>query len=202
VKSDAKDAHDERRGRARREPGWCPRSEPQRERERARQEQASNTTVRQFAERWLTFHVDPNCREHTAEQYRSTLTRHVYPSLGDVPLGDLKRRHIKDFFAAKDAEGLARGTLKNIWVPLCAMLNAAVEDELIPGNPAARHWKRQRGRTERGARKVTALTAGELSLVLGVAARTSPSMPTFYAYWRGPAYGSAKRAGSSGTILI
>jgi integrase len=49
------------------------------------------------------------------------------------------------------------------------MLNAAEEEERIAGNPAARLFKRQRGRTEHEAKKVTTLTEEELAKVLTVA---------------------------------
>ena len=147
----------------------------QQQEEMERANRARAVTVREYAERWLTVHVGPNCRERTAEQYRSTLTRHLYPALGNVPLGELKRRQVKDFFATKAAEGLSHGTLKNVWVPLCAMLNGAVEDELILGNPAARLWRRRRARTEQEARKrPTALSADELAAVLRAADEHSP----------------------------
>jgi integrase len=181
LKSAAIREHDERRVRAQREPGWCPRSERHAAQELVRQQaearrndEARAITLREYSEHWLRVHVEPNCRERTVEQYRSALSRHVYPVLGGVPLGALKRTQVKEFFATKAAEGLARGTLRNIAVPLSAMLNAAVEDERIPGNPAARLWRHQRGRTEREARKVTALSAAELGRVLQAAKEHHP----------------------------
>ena len=42
-----------------------------------RANRARAVTVREYAERWLTVHVGPNCRERTAEGYRSTLTQHL-----------------------------------------------------------------------------------------------------------------------------
>ena len=174
LKPEAMRLYHVRRNRARSEPGWCPLTERREAVHRARQweeglraERARAVTVREYAERWLSVHVRPNCRERTAEQYRSTLTRHVYPMLGDVPLVELKRRQVKDFFATKAAEGVSHGTLKNVWVPLCALLNGAVEDELILGNPAARLWRRRRAQTEHEARKrPLALSADELARVL------------------------------------
>jgi integrase len=54
------------------------------------------------------------------------------------------------------------------------MLNAAVDDGRIPGNPAVRLGRYSRGLTEREARKVTALTAPELAIVLGAALKHYP----------------------------
>jgi len=89
-----------------------------------------------------------------------------------VPLGELKRSHIRALLASK--AGLSRNTLKNILVPLRAMLNAAVDEERIPGNPAIRVFKRKRGQTEHEARKVTTLTEEELSRILNAADEHCP----------------------------
>jgi integrase len=169
LKGDAEREHDSRRLRAQREAGWCPVAERQAVAEAGRRDAAKNITVRQWAEKWLKTHVEAECRERTREQYESSLKHHVYPLLGDLPLVELKRWRLKEFFATKTAAGLARRTLKNIAVPLSAMLNAAVDEELIPGNPAARLWRHRRGRTERDAKKATALAAEELSVLLAAA---------------------------------
>lgn len=162
LKSEAVRAYHDRRTHATTKPGWCPSKERREERDRARRDAeaqrqsiARATTVKDYAERWLKVHVTPNCRERTALQYQQTLKDHVYPALGHVPLGDLRRSQVKEFFADKAAQGLSRGTLKNIAVPLSALLNAAVEEERIPGNPAARLWRHRRGRTE-GSHRVGA----------------------------------------------
>jgi len=176
VKSDAIKTWHTRRNRVHDEPGWCPRAErraameaQQHEADARRQAEAQSITLRDYADRWLTAHVASECRERTAEQYRSTFKHHVYPALGHLPLGDIKRTHIRSLIADKAAAGLSRSTLRNIAVPLRAMLNAAVEEDRIPGNPAARLFKRQRGRTENEAKKVTTLTEEELAKILTVA---------------------------------
>jgi len=181
LKSDAVRAYHDRRTCALSKPGWCPLKERRDERERVRQSDeaqrqatARAITVKDYAERWLKVHVAPSCRERTALQYQQTLKDHVYPALGHVPLGELRRAQVKEFFADKAAQGLSRGTLKNIAIPLSAMLNAAVEEERIPGNPAARLWRRQRGRTEDEARKVKVLSASELAQALQTADEHSP----------------------------
>jgi hypothetical protein len=46
--------------------------------------------------------------------------------------------------------------LKNLVIPLRAMLNDALDDGLVLSNPAVRNLKRTRGLTEKDARKVEA----------------------------------------------
>jgi integrase len=175
-KIDATEAHNARRARARHEAGWCPIvkrrtavDEATRQAQARRHEAARAITLQAYAEEWLASHVAQDCRERTAQQYSSVLVRHVYPALGDIALGALTRGDLKRFFAARAATGLSRRTLKNIWVPLSAMLNAAVDEERIVANPATRLWRRRRARTEEEARKCDTLTPSELALVLGTA---------------------------------
>ena len=58
IKSDAKDAHDDRRARARREPGWCPMAERERERQRAaatRAREQGRITFETYAEDFVAW---------------------------------------------------------------------------------------------------------------------------------------------------
>jgi integrase len=173
IKRDAIDAHAARRGRVRRDPAWCPRLEREQARAAAvRQETAAPAlTFRQYADGWQRQHVAVVCKPRTAELYASVFKRHLFPALGDVPLAAVTREQLRDVLAAKAKAGLSRATLQNIIIPLRAMLNAAVDDGKLAGNPAVRLGRFSRGITEREARKVTALTAAELSAVL-TAART------------------------------
>jgi len=176
LKEEAKEVYNERRKTARGSPGWCPKVERRvvaeavrRQEEDRHQQEAHAVTVREYAEHWLRVHVGQECRERTARGYEAIFERHIFPALGDLPLGALTRGQIKTFLASKAAAGLTRGTLKNIIVPLRAMLNEAFDEERISGTPAAKLWKRSRGRTENEARKVTALSADELARVLRAA---------------------------------
>ena len=176
LKEQAIETYHERRRTARSRPGWCPKSEREaavetlaRQEAERRRRAAEAITVRHYGEHWLKVHVAHECRERTARQYRSVLEQHVFPALGEVSLAELTRPRIKAFLASKAEAGLKRGTLKNIIVPLRAMLNEAVDEGRISGTPAAKLWKRGRGASEKEARKVTALSAAELGHLLAVA---------------------------------
>ena len=176
LKEEAIETYHARRKLARGVPGWCPKTarraavEAQTQQEAERRRQAAEAvTVRQYGEEWLRVHVAQECRERTARGYRAVFDQHVFPALGEVPLAALARQQLKAFLAAKAEAGLTRGTVKNLVVPLRAMLNAAVDEGRISGTPAAKLFKRARGRTEAEARKVTALSAGEMAKLLGAA---------------------------------
>jgi integrase len=186
LKGDAIEEYHKRRRRARNEPGWCPTAErrataeaKQRQETERRQRESETITVQRYGDHWLKVHVAQECRERTARQYRSVLEQHVYPALGDVALSDLTRARIKAFLAGKAEAGLKRGTLKNIVVPLRAMLNEAVDEGRISGTPAAKLWKRNRGASEKEARKVTALRAEELGRLLAMAQEGFPDHSDF-----------------------
>ena len=189
-KGDAIRTHASRRQRAHDESSWCPAAERREARaEAARATTTRAVTLREYAERWLREHVAIACKPRTPEHYASVFKHHVYPALGDVALQDVSRERLRALLAARSTAGraskttkeadarpqpLARATLANILIPLRAMLNAAVDDGKIPGNPAVRLGRFSRGLNEREARKVQALTAEELARVLAVALKLYP----------------------------
>jgi integrase len=92
--------------------------------------------VREYAdEKFLPslVHLRPN----SVSTYASHLRKHVYPLLGSRRIGSLQKSDIKSFVAAKAAE-LAPSTVETVVAVLRAMLASAVEDGVIPINPAAR----------------------------------------------------------------
>lgn len=104
-------------------------------------------TVRALAETWLA------TREtETAADDRGRIYNHILPVLGDIPIGELRARQVRDFIDAlnkkkrqgnrrKDGslvptdELLAPRTVRHIYGTLRAMLNDAVADELIAASP-------------------------------------------------------------------
>lgn len=129
----------------------------------------------------------------TRELYASVFTRHIFPTLGAVALGDLTRDQIRALLADKAAAQLSRATLANLVIPVRAMLNAAVEDGRIPANPAQRLGRFPRGLNTKEAHTVTALTAEELGRILTAADKYAPdTADLFYILgWSGLRLGEA-----------
>lgn len=186
VKTEALRAYHERRARVNEERSWCPRAERRQARATAERDAAMRpVTVREYAERWLREHVAITCKPRTRELYASVFTRHIFPALGSVALGDVTRERLRALLAERAAAGrpskgrgrrapFSRATLTNIVIPLRAMLNAAVDDGKIPANPAVRLGRFSRGLAAGEARTVTVLTAEELTRVLAVAVKLYP----------------------------
>jgi integrase len=186
-KSKALRVYHQRRTRALGEPGWCPRLERQ-------AVQAEGLTLKDFGEKWLPSRAK-ELKPRTLDHYGQVLRDHIYPALGSTPLRDLTRPMLKTWLAqAKRAKGekgkeekdsgrpspLSRETLKNLVIPLRAMLNDAQDDGLILSNPAVRLLKRTRGLTEKDARKVEAFTWEEVPLILKAVDAFCPDWSEFF----------------------
>jgi integrase len=148
---------------------------------RARPDRAP--TFKEYAERWLETHVRLACKGNTHALYRSRLELHWYPTLGAVLVSAITRDQIRGRVAellahgnlnAKAPRGLRAGTTKAVLIPLRSCLSAAVEDGLLPANPAMRIGRAiKTGTPEEGGRS-HALTADELELVLSQAEADIP----------------------------
>lgn len=97
---------------------------------------AGRVSVREYAEdRWLPAQV--HLRPNSVDLYRSHVRTHLVPLLGDRQLGAVKRTDMKAVVAALSAK-LAPSTVTTVYAVLRAMMQAAVDDGLIPGNPCSR----------------------------------------------------------------
>lgn len=125
----------------------------------------------EYAERWYRQVVLPHKKPGTAVFYRSVLDHHILPALGNLPLVDVSREHIKALLA--DLVGRrAKGTVKNILAICKILLHEAVEDGYIAANPAA---KMGRVFPLTGPTKpVEALDAAQVGRLLRVAEKHMP----------------------------
>lgn len=86
--------------------------------------------------------------------YRDTLRHYLIPALGDVPLRHLKRTRIKALYQELTERGGTKGqplspkTVHSIHMVLRVALGAAVEDGLLPANPADRAHRMPSGNRE------------------------------------------------------
>jgi integrase len=69
------------------------------------------------------------------------LLKNLYADFGNKPIGDITRADVREFCLSKIQGGLAPASVGMMKSVLCAILNVAVEDELIDRNPAARSGK-------------------------------------------------------------
>ena len=79
-----------------------------------------------------------NLKASTIRFYEGHLEQHIVPALGVRPITDLRRADCRDLVTACRTKGLKVTTVRGIARMLSTILTQAVEDELLPANPALR----------------------------------------------------------------
>jgi integrase len=102
-------------------------------------------TIGDYGTKWLG-DVGLIVKPRSHESYTKAVTLYIAPRLGGMRVRDLRRPHVKAFLLdCRKAGVLGRplkdGSLYAIYAALRAMLNAAIDDELLVGNPAIRLGK-------------------------------------------------------------
>lgn len=110
------------------------------------------------------------------DEYQRILERDLLPRFGALPLADIRRSDVRALMAERAANGSAANTIRNIVAPPRAILAQAVDDELIPSNPAAglkrtgREAKRVKPPTSEQVAKLIQHARPEFKVVLQLAA--------------------------------
>jgi integrase len=94
----------------------------------------ARTTLDDYSEPWLR-RMRPSWRPATYKAVEISVRRHIVPTLGSRPLSAIRRPDIEAWAASLD---LAPSTVATVRKHLGQILTAAVEDGLIPRNPAIR----------------------------------------------------------------
>lgn len=129
-------------------------------------------TVRTFATTWFT-HGEGTRKRSTHRFYGFNLTLHILPVLGDKPIATLKRADCRELMAVCRAKGLKIASMRGVNRTLSAVLSQAVEDALLPANPAFRMGKYLRDGDE-PAVEIQPLTREEVQQLLETAATREP----------------------------
>jgi integrase len=135
-------------------------------------------SLKVYAERWLDGVAALRCQPSTVELYRHRLTTRLLPALGSLPLTAITRERIKTLVAEQFRAGSLRTegrsispkTLRAVMSTLITVLNSAVEDGLIPSNPAAR-WGHVVRADQAEVEEVGVFTPEELTRLLEVTER-------------------------------
>jgi integrase len=95
-------------------------------------------TIGVYLQSWLTDTARYQVSEGTYSRYERTCRNHLVPFFGRIKLRDLGAAHVRAFKARKIEEGLNPNTVGVMQGVLSTALNQAVDDGLIPSNPASR----------------------------------------------------------------
>lgn len=100
-------------------------------------------TVAELLARWQQLRAT-EWSPTTANEHAGTVRRWIVPHIGDVPVVDLRRARIEDFYATvartggRDGRPLSATSVRKIHTVLHAALEDAVALELIAGNPSTK----------------------------------------------------------------
>ncbi len=152
-------------------------------------------TFSKYSEKWLRNHAQ-DIKSSTDRSYEQLLRLHVTPKFGEYKLEEITRDEVKEFLAElaerkkkrkddSEVSAFSRNTIRLIISALRAVLTVAVEDKLIPGNPASKVGKFNK--KEKGQAKAQAMTRAESDRFL---AAVLEECPKYY-----PLFFTALRAG-------
>jgi integrase len=91
-------------------------------------------TVAQWLETWLQEYKRPQIRPLTFDSYERVIRCHLNPTLGHLPLKDLRPEHIQRLYKEKRKAGMASGMIRLIHAVLRGALKQALKNQLIMRN--------------------------------------------------------------------
>ncbi len=94
------------------------------------------TTLADYLKQWLKDYCWVNLAPRTVEGYESIVRCHIIPTLGQIPLTQLKPEHLQHIYSEKLAAGLSHRTIRYIHVTLHKALQDAVRLGIMVRNPA------------------------------------------------------------------
>uniref|UniRef100_UPI000A394166 tyrosine-type recombinase/integrase n=1 Tax=Streptomyces glaucescens TaxID=1907 RepID=UPI000A394166 len=92
------------------------------------------TTVRDWAARWLAA-IAPQLKHKTQASYRSLINSRINPALGDRELSSLRPITVTEWVAAMRTEGLSASRIRQAYRVLSQIMASAVDNDLIPQTP-------------------------------------------------------------------
>jgi integrase len=127
-------------------------------------------TLEAYVGSWMETHTRQACKFSTVGGYATNLRRHILPVLGSKPVGLLTRVDCRGLIAACHAKGLSPKTVENVCRTLSSVLTQAVEDGLLPANPALRQGRYLR-RGDHVPPQICPLTDAEVHRLITTAAQ-------------------------------
>lgn len=108
---------------------------------------ADKRTLGQYLDEWLKEYIEPVRKPYTVDNYRRSIDLHIKPNLGAIRLQELRpediQRMVRHFTAGdkkavsqRSQKPLSPKTIKNIIGVLSSALQEAVNNQIIPRNPA------------------------------------------------------------------
>lgn len=134
---------------------------------------------KEYAQLWLEGYIKGLRRQSTFERYQDLLQRYIFPVLGNRPIDEIKRGEIRDLLLRLNRKGLSRSTICLIRDVIGGPLSFALDEELIPVNPASGITKKLQLRRDRKI-DVDPLTKEEVNLFLDACSIHTPEHYPFF----------------------
>jgi integrase len=133
-------------------------------------------TLSDYAERWVQL-IASTVKPRTVASYAGMLRLHILPAFGAWRVQYLDKGTIKNLLADKLAHGLSKNTVRILHATLRALLTAAVDDGVIPVNPAEKLGRQLRLVVPKSARQeeIKAMTREQREVFLQTAANETPA---------------------------
>lgn len=133
-------------------------------------------TLKAVAERWLT---TLRLRETSRGVYARHLRLYVYPTYGDRPFAELRRRDFRDLFRGLLNEGYAPNTIRQTAGIITTLYADAVEDDIIPVNHVRALTRRILSSRDQGPRPPVVLDIDQVHALQLGAQLTDPDTADF-----------------------
>jgi integrase len=144
------------------------------------EDQPKAPTFKEYAETWLHGYIKGLRRQSTFERYQDVLRRYVYPTLGSRPIDKIGRGEIRELLLRlHGSRGLSRSTICLIRDVIGGPLSFALDEEMIPNNPATGITKKLQLRRDRKI-EIEPLTGDEVALFLDTCSMHSPEHYPFF----------------------
>lgn len=136
-------------------------------------------TVEKYASTWLA-HVEKVLKPATHRFYEMISRLYIVAILGSTPITNIRRSHCREVLDAARAKGLKPKSLEGVARTLSSMLSQAVDDELLPANPAFRLGKHIGRKGSCRSTDIQPLTRDEATAFLAVAQEHAPDSYPFF----------------------
>lgn len=124
-------------------------------------------TLRELAGPWLARRARKGLR--TVSNDKGYLEHHLLPGLGDLPVKEIRVKHIRAFIEGLEAKGLAPRTVRHIYGSTRKLFSDLVVEEVIPSSPCVltRDYLPSNVDADPGWRSRAVFTAEEVRTLLG-----------------------------------
>jgi integrase len=130
-----------------------------------------------YAEKWLDA-ARGNLKASMVYFYSTNLEQHIYPALGPRRVWALRRSDCRELVTVCRGKGLKVGTVRSVVRTLSTILTQAVENELLPANPALRMGKYLR-QADEAEPEIEPLRRAEASHLVAIARERFPQWYPF-----------------------